>query len=79
MVQEYIMGGLVQRKDASLWIYGSNSSIFDLVASGDFYAGNVKDLSNFITPIFNFDTAKVSDSIMMVNSGSSDPYQVGEV
>ena len=70
------MGGLTQTKDASLWVYGSNSTIFDLVSSGDFYSGNVKDLSNFITPIFNFDSLQVGSSYQMINSGSSDPYQV---
>lgn len=79
MVQDYILGGLTQTKDAQSWIYGSASSIFDTVSSGDFYKGNVKDLNNFVTPIFNFKTDKVQNSLMWINSGASDPYQVGEV
>jgi hypothetical protein len=54
MVQDYILGGLVLTKDARSWFYGSSSPIFDTVSQGDFYAGNVKDLNNFVTPIFNF-------------------------
>lgn len=32
MVQDYILGGLTQTKDAQSWIYGSASSIFDTVS-----------------------------------------------
>ena len=54
MVQDYILGGLTQTKDAKSWLYGSSSQIFDTVSKGDFYSANVKDLNNFVTPIFNF-------------------------
>lgn len=49
------------------------------MSQGDFYSGNVKDLNNFVTPIFNFKTDKVDKSYMWINSGASDPYQVGQV
>jgi hypothetical protein len=59
MVQDYILGGLTLTKDAQSWIYGSTSPIFDTISSGDFYKGNVKDLNNYVTPIFNFKSDKV--------------------
>jgi len=74
MVQEYVMNGLTVSLPSSKWFYGYQSNIFNFVSQGDFYQGNDKDLDNNINTVFNTATNKVVDSIIKVNSGSSDPY-----
>ena len=73
------MGGFSTSQNVDFWLYGFQSNIFDLISQGDFYAGNDKDLVSLISPIFNNETAMVSQAQIKLNSGSSDPYSVAEI
>ena len=79
MVQNYVMGGLTTTQPANLWLYGYQSPIFQLIAQGDFFAGNDKDLTNLISPVFTSQQFKVSSGDIKINTGATDPYQVGLV
>jgi hypothetical protein len=79
MVQDYVMGGMTRTDGASQWLFGIQSSIFNLVSQGEFFKGNDKDLISTVTPIFNLNTLRVSSSQIKINTGASDPYQVGKV
>lgn len=73
------MRGLITTQTVNSWVYGFNSTIFDIISQGDFYAGNDKDLVSTINPIFTTKTLKVNSASIKINSGSSDPYSVSEI